>query len=182
VRLVKSGDNVIIGTYDGMAIRFMEDDVRPMGRTAHGVRAIKLREGDHVIGMTTARDDAELLVVTEGGYGKRTTLDAYKIQSRGGIGIRTYKITENTGNVVGISTVTDTEDIMMITSEGIIIRLPASGVSSIGRNTQGVRLIRMEEGTHVVSIALAEHEEEEETTEAEKAEETTEETAYSAEE
>ncbi len=165
VRLVKEGDNVIVGTHDGMAIRFMEEDVRPMGRTAHGVRAIKLREGDSVIGMTTAREDAELLVVTEGGYGKRTTLDAYKIQARGGIGIRTYKITENTGSVVGISTVTDSEDIMMITSEGIIIRMPASTVSSIGRNTQGVRLIRMEEGVNVVSIALTEHEEEEETEE-----------------
>ncbi len=176
VRLVKEGDNVIIGTHDGMAIRFMEDDVRPMGRNAHGVRAIKLRSGDNVIGMTTARDDAELLVVTEGGYGKRTTLDAYKIQSRGGIGIRTYKITENTGSVVGISTVTDTEDIMMITSEGIIIRLPAQSVSSIGRNTQGVRLIRMEDGVSVVSIALAEHEEEEETVE-----ENTEETAETVE-
>ncbi len=159
VRLVRQGDNILIGTKDGMSIRFMEDDVRPMGRTAHGVRAIRLRAGDRVVGMTTAREDAELLVVTEGGYGKRTTLDAYKIQARGGIGIRTYKLTENTGNMIGISTVTDEEDIMMITSEGIIIRLPASGVSSIGRNTQGVRLIRMEEGVQVVSIALAEHEE-----------------------
>ncbi len=160
VRLVRQGDNILIGTKDGMSIRFMEEDVRPMGRTAHGVRAIRLRAGDRVVGMTTAREDAELLVVTEGGYGKRTTLDAYKVQSRGGIGIRTYKLTENTGSMIGISTVTDEEDIMMITSEGIIIRLPAAGVSSIGRNTQGVRLIRMEEGVQVVSIALAEHEEE----------------------
>ena len=176
VHLVKEGDNVIVGTYNGMAIRFMEEDVRPMGRTAHGVRAIKLREGDSVIGMTCAREDAELLVVTEGGYGKRTTLDAYKIQSRGGIGIRTYKITETTGNIVGISTVTDNEDIMMITSEGIIIRMPASAISSIGRNTQGVRLIRMEEGINVVSIALTEHEEETEEAEGEEtAEEKTEE-------
>ncbi|MBQ7036841.1 MAG: DNA gyrase subunit A [Clostridia bacterium] len=174
VRLVKEGDNVIVGTYNGMAIRFMEEDVRPMGRTAHGVRAIKLREGDSVIGMTTAREDAELLVVTEGGYGKRTTLDAYKIQSRGGIGIRTYKITENTGNIVGISTVTDGEDIMMITSEGVIIRMAAATISSIGRNTQGVRLIRMEEGVNVVSIALTEHEEEAEEDET-ATEETTEE-------
>ncbi len=174
VRLVKEGDNVIVGTYNGMAIRFMEEDVRPMGRTAHGVRAIKLREGDSVIGMTTAREDAELLVVTEGGYGKRTTLDAYKIQSRGGIGIRTYKITENTGNIVGISTVTDGEDIMMITSEGVIIRMAAATISSIGRNTQGVRLIRMEESVNVVSIALTEHEEEAEEDET-ATEETTEE-------
>ncbi len=162
VRLVSPEDNVLIGTHDGMAIRFMEGDVRPMGRTAHGVRAIKLREGDYVIGMTCAREESELLVVTEGGYGKRTTLDAYKIQSRGGIGIRTYKITEATGSVVGISTVTDGEDIMMITSEGVIIRQAASGVSSIGRNTQGVRLIRMEYDVRVVSIALTEHEEDEE--------------------
>ncbi len=175
VRLVKQGDNVLIGTQNGMAIRFMEEDVRPMGRSAHGVRAIRLRTGDKVVGMTTARDDAELLVVTEGGYGKRTTLEAYKTQSRGGIGIRTYKITENTGNVVSLSTVTDNEDIMMITSEGIIIRLPASGISSIGRNTQGVRLIRMEEGVQVVSIALAEHEEETEEEPAESTEAATEE-------
>ncbi len=169
VRMVRPGDNVIIGTHDGMAIRFLEEDVRPMGRAAHGVRAIKLRSGDMVAGMTTARDDAELLVVTEGGYGKRTTLDAYKTQTRGGIGIRTYKITETTGKLVGISTVTDSEDIMIITSEGIIIRLPAGGVSSIGRNTQGVRLIRMEEGVQVVSIALAEHEEAENEETAEEA-------------
>ncbi len=162
VHLVRPEDNVLVGTHDGMAIRFMESDVRPMGRTAHGVRAIKLRAGDYVIGMTCARAEAELLVVTEGGYGKRTTLDAYKIQSRGGIGIRTYKITPQTGSVVGISTVTDSEDIMMITSEGIIIRQAASGISSIGRNTQGVRLIRMEEDVRVVSIALTEHEDEEE--------------------
>ncbi|MBE7024598.1 MAG: DNA gyrase subunit A [Ruminococcaceae bacterium] len=162
VHLIHPGDNILIGTHNGMAIRFKEADVRPMGRNAHGVRAIKLREDDRVIGMTTARDDAELLVVTEKGFGKRTTLDAYKIQNRGGLGIRTYKLTEQTGNVVSISTVTNEEDVMMITSEGIIIRLPAASVSSIGRNTRGVRLIRMEEGTEVVSVALTEHEEAEE--------------------
>ena len=159
VHLIRPGDNILIGTHEGMAIRFKEEDVRPMGRNAHGVRAIKLREGDRVIGMTTARDDAELLVVTEKGFGKRTTLDAYKIQNRGGLGIRTYKLTEQTGNVVSISTVTNEEDVMMITSEGIIIRLPAASVSSIGRNTRGVRLIRMEDGVSVVSVALTEHEE-----------------------
>ncbi len=162
VALVHGNDNIIIGTHDGMAIRFRETDVRPMGRTAHGVRAVRLRAGDYVIGMTTAPDDAELLAVTEKGYGKRTTLDAYKIQTRGGIGIRNYKITENTGNVIGILTVTDADDLMLITSEGIIIRLPATGISSIGRNTQGVRLMRLDEGVRVVSLASCEHEDPEE--------------------
>ncbi|MDD6308188.1 MAG: DNA gyrase subunit A [Clostridia bacterium] len=165
VAIVRGDDNVVIGTHDGMAIRFRESDVRPMGRNAHGVRAIRLRKGDYVIGMTTVPDDAELLTVTENGCGKRTTLDAYKTQTRGGIGIRNYKITENTGNVVGIMTVTDNDDIMLITSEGIIIRLPAAGISSIGRNTQGVRLMRLDEGVQVVSIASTEHEDEEETEE-----------------
>lgn len=161
VKLVDGTDNIIISTHNGMAIRFNEQDVRPMGRTAHGVRAIKLRGDDYVIGMSTAREDSELLVVTEKGYGKKTKLEEYKIQSRGGVGIRTYKISEQTGKVIGIRTVTDNDDIMLITSEGIIIRMQTKDISTFGRSTKGVRLMRLNEGVEVVSMARTEHEEEE---------------------
>ena len=162
VKLVTGDDNVILSTHDGMAIRFNEQDVRPMGRTAHGVRGIKLREGDYVIGMSVGEENSELLVVTEGGFGKKTPLSEYKIQSRGGIGVRTYKITEQTGKIAGIRTVTDNDDIMLITNEGVIIRMSTEDISSIGRSTKGVRLMRLDEGVKVVSMARTEHEEPEE--------------------
>lgn len=160
-RLVSEGDTVILSTYNGMAIRFSESDVRAMGRTARGVRGIRLRGGDYVIGMTVTKGEGELLVVTENGYGKKTAVSEYKIQSRGGIGIRTYKIREQTGNVIGIGTVTDKDDIMLITSEGVVIRTNAEGISSMGRSTMGVRLMRLDEGVKVVSIARTEREDEE---------------------
>ncbi len=162
VKLVTPGDHVLLSTYRGMAIRFCEEDARPMGRTAHGVRGIRLREDDYVIGMSTVREDSELLVVTENGYGKKTHVSQYKVQSRGGIGVRTYKISEQTGKVVGIRTVTDDDDIMLITSEGIIIRMATSGISSLGRSTKGVRLMRLGDGVKVVSIARTTQEDEDE--------------------
>jgi len=112
--------------------------------------------------MSTGRDDSELLVVTENGYGKKTKLSEYKIQTRGGVGMRTYKISEQTGKIVGIRTVTDKDDIMLITSEGIIIRMATEGISTFGRSTKGVRLMRLDEGVQVVSIARTEHEDEDE--------------------
>jgi len=164
-KLVKDEDTVILSTHEGMAIRFKNEDARPMGRTAHGVRGIKLREGDYVTGMASDADGEELLVVTENGYGKKTDLSEYKVQSRGGIGIRTYKISEQTGKVVGIKTVTEKDDLMLITSEGVIIRMDTTGISTIGRSTKGVRLMKLSEGVTVMSIALTEHEEEVEETE-----------------
>ncbi len=160
VKLVREDDTVILSTYKGMAIRFKESDVRAMGRTAHGVRGIRLRTDDYVIGMTVTKEEGELLVVAENGFGKKTEISEYKIQSRGGLGVRNYRISEQTGNIVGVGIVTDKDDIMIITSEGIIIRMSTEGISSIGRSTKGVRLMRLGENVKVVSIAATEHEEE----------------------
>ena len=165
VRIVGKNDTVILSTYKGMAIRFNEDDARAMGRTAHGVRGIRLREDDYVIGMEIAKEGAELLIVTEGGFGKKTDLSEYKIQTRGGVGIKTYKITEQTGNIVGIKTVGENIDLMVITSEGVIIRMNTADISTIGRSTKGVRLVKLGDGVKVASIALTEHEEEKEESE-----------------
>ncbi len=163
--VVSGDDNIIISTYLGMAIRFKDSDVRPMGRTAHGVRSINLKEGDKVIGMCVCDDDSELLVVTEGGFGKKTVLSEYKIQNRGGKGMRTYKISEQTGNIAGVLTVNNEEDIMLITSEGVIIRMAVADISSIGRSTKGVKVMRLSDGVQVVSVAATEHEEPVEETE-----------------
>ena len=161
VELTNGQNEVIVGTYNGMAIRFNEKDVRSMGRVTRGVKAITLREGDYIIGMCLATEDTQLLAVTENGYGKRTELSEYRVQNRGGVGIKTYKCSDVTGNVIGIRSVKDGEDIIMITSEGIIIRIPANGISTIGRSTKGVRLMRLNDGVKVVSMGVTEHEEEE---------------------
>ena len=164
VELTNGENEVVIGTNTGMAIRFNEKDVRSMGRVTRGVKAITLRGDDYIIGMCIANEDTQLLAVTENGYGKRTELSEYRVQNRGGVGIKTYKCSDITGNVVGIRSVKDDEDIMIITSEGIIIRIAAKDVSSIGRSTKGVRLMRLSEGVKVVSIGITEHEEPEEET------------------
>lgn len=176
VELTNGENEVIIGTNSGMAIRFNEKDVRSMGRVTRGVKAITLRGEDYIIGMCLASEDTQLLAVTENGYGKRTELSEYRVQSRGGVGIKTYKCSDITGNVVGIRSVKDDEDIMIITSEGIIIRIAASDVSSIGRSTKGVRLMRLSEGVKVVSIGITEHEEPEEEAEETPSENSSEET------
>ena len=165
VELTNGENDIVIGTHSGMAIRFNEKDVRSMGRVTRGVKAITLRNGDYIVGMCLASEDTQLLAVSELGYGKRTDLSEYRVQSRGGVGIKTYKCSDVTGNVVSITTVKDDEDIMMITSEGVIIRIPASGISTIGRSTKGVRLMRLKDGVKVVSIGITEHEEPEEETE-----------------
>ncbi len=167
VEMTDGENEVVIGTHNGMAIRFNEKDVRGMGRVTRGVKAINLGSDDYVIGMCVVSEDAELLAVTEKGYGKRTDISEYRVQSRGGKGIKTYKCSDITGKVVGIKTVHDNEDIIMITSEGIIIRISASDVSSIGRSTKGVRLMRLSDDVEVKSVAITEHEEEEETEEGE---------------
>ena len=166
VELTNGENDVIVGTHSGMAIRFNEKDVRSMGRVTRGVKSINLRGKDYVVGMCLAIEGTELLTVTENGYGKRTDISEYRVQSRAGVGIKNYKCSEVTGNVIGLRTVSDDEDILLITSEGIIIRIAASGISSIGRSTKGVRLMRLNEGVSVVSMGVTEHEEpEEETTE-----------------
>ncbi len=162
VELTNGENDVIVGTYSGMSIRFNEKDVRSMGRVTRGVKAINLRDGDFVVGMCLAIDGTELLTVTENGYGKRTDIDEYRVQSRAGVGVKNYKCSDVTGNVIGLRTVSDEEDILLITSEGIIIRIAANTISSIGRSTKGVRLMRLKEGVKVVSIGVTEHEEPEE--------------------
>ena len=162
---VTNGENdIILGTHLGNAIRFNEKDVRPMGRTAHGVRGIRLKDGDFVVGACLVNDDSKLLVISENGMGKRTELSEYKVQSRGGKGIRTYKISQKSGNVCGINTVTDNDDIMLITSEGVIIRTGVEDISTLGRDTSGVKIMKLKDDVKVVSFAVVEKEEDEEET------------------
>jgi DNA gyrase subunit A len=136
-----------------MSIRFREMDVRPMGRTAKGVIGIRLGENDEVISMLRYNEDTTLLVVAENGFGKRTEPDEYKIQNRGGKGVLTYKVTEKTGILVGAKLVDDEDDIMLINSNGIIIRMHVNEISILSRVTQGVTLMRTSEDNKVVSIA-----------------------------
>ena len=164
---------MIIGTHGGNAIRFDENDVRPMGRVAHGVRGIKLEEGDYVVGIGVCREDGEVLVVSEYGFGKRTSLSEYKVQTRGGKGVTSYKISEKTGNVAGIHIVDDSNDIMLITSEGVIIRMAAADINTFGRVTKGVTMMRLNDGVKIVGVALTEHAEPEEESTEEKAVDTT---------
>ena len=161
VRLTDGQDNVVLVTEDGMSITFSEQDVRPMGRTAQGVIGIKLGDGDKVIGMESIIDgaNATLLAITEHGFGKRTELDEYRVQNRGGRGVITYKVTQKTGKLVGIRVTDDSNDIMMITDTGTIIRISVKDVSVLGRSTQGVTLMRTNDGGKVVSIELVEPEE-----------------------
>ncbi len=166
VALTDGTKTIVIGTHGGLAIRFNEKDVRPMGRVSHGVRGIKLKGDDYVVGMCVCEDDADLLVVSELGFGKRTPISEYKVQSRGGFGVMTYNISEKTGNIAGIKIVNDEQDIMLITNDGTIIRLAAKDISTFGRVTKGVTLMRFNEGVNVVSVALTDHiEQETETTE-----------------
>ncbi len=162
VKITDGSDSLVIGTHNGMAIRFSEEDARVMGRVTHGVKAIKLREGDYVVGAAVASEGKDLLVVTENGYGKKTDFEEYRTQSRGGIGLKNYNISEKTGNVVSVHSVTEDDDIMLITSEGVVIRLATNEIRSIGRSTAGVRLMRLGEDVKVVSVAKCAHEGEEE--------------------
>jgi DNA gyrase subunit A len=162
VKLTDNTQDIILGTHDGYAIRFNETEVRSTGRTTRGVKGITLHDGDYVIGASTLLPNSQLLTVTENGYGKKTPLDEYRIQSRGGKGIFTYRITEKTGKLAGMKTVTDDDDIILITSDGVIIRMHTDEISSYSRQTQGVRVMRLDEGVNVVSIARTEREEDSE--------------------
>ena len=162
VRLTDGTKDIVIGTKDGMMIRFPETDVRSMGRTATGVKGITLRNNDEVIGMELVNENEEILIVTYNGYGKRTHEKEYRIQSRGGKGIKTCNITDKTGTLVAIKSVTGEEDLMVITASGVIIRMAVSDISQTGRNTQGVKLIRLGENDNefVSTVAVVEREEE----------------------
>jgi DNA gyrase subunit A len=161
VQLSDGKEQIFLGTRNGMAIRFEETDVRSMGRTAYGVRGISLRDDDEVVAMEVVREGGTLLTVAQNGYGKRTELEEYRLQSRGGIGIINIQTSDRNGKVVGIAYVHDDDQLMLISQQGMILRMRAGDVRAIGRATQGVRLIEMEEGDAVVSLAkLAEKEEE----------------------
>ncbi|KKI51196.1 DNA gyrase subunit A [Christensenella hongkongensis] len=144
---------IIVGTRDGMSIIFSEEDVRPMGRVATGVRAIKLRAGDSVVDACISEKDKQILVITEKGYGKRTLASEYRLQSRGGIGLKSMNITDKTGKLCGLKVVDGTEDIMLINDAGVVIRMSVEEISLIGRSTQGVRLMRVDDDTKVVCVA-----------------------------
>ena len=160
VRETDGARKILIATHDGMAVCFDENDVRPMGRDAVGVRGIRLREGDYVVGAARARAGRQVLSITEKGYGKRTPVEEYRITNRGGLGIKNYMVTEKTGGVVGIKVVDGSEDLLLATQGGILIRTPVESIRSAGRATQGVIVMRFkEEGDQVISMALTDHEE-----------------------
>ena len=162
----RGSDRVLIATHDGQAVCFDETDVRPMGRTAVGVRGIRLRDGDYVIGAARADAGKTVLSITEKGYGKRTPIEEYRITNRGGLGIRNYMVTDKTGCVVGMKLVDGTEDLLLVTAAGILIRTPVESIRIAGRATQGVIVMRFkEEGDRVISLALADPEEKTETEE-----------------
>lgn len=162
VRLTDGTKAIMLVTNNGIAIRFKEEDVRPIGRDTQGVIGIRLDKDDKVISMVPCEDSTTLLAVTENGFGKRTELDEYKVQTRGGKGILTYRITEKTGQIVGAKMVNEEDEIMLISSDGTIIRMHVSEISILGRTTQGVTLMRMADGTKVVGVALIQPEPEEE--------------------
>ena len=160
VRETDGSQRILIATHDGMACVFDETDVRAMGRTAVGVRGIRLREGDYVVGAARAQAGKQVLSITENGFGKKTPVEEYRITNRGGLGIKNYMVTEKTGGVVGVKVVDGSEDLLLVTRAGILIRTPVADIRSTGRSTQGVIVMRFkEEGDRVISMALAEHEE-----------------------
>ena len=171
VRETDGTKNILIATHDGMAVCFDENDVRPMGRDAVGVRGIRLREGDYVVSAARATAGRTVLTITEKGYGKRTPVEDYRITNRGGIGIKNYAVTEKTGKIVGIKVVDGSEDLLLVTQAGILIRTHVDAIREAGRATQGVIVMRFkEEGDKVISLALAEREETAEVAQPETAE------------
>ena len=153
VMTTEGEDEILAATRNGMGIRFSEKDVRPMGRTATGVKAISLREGDYLVSAVKMSPTAKVLNVTEKGFGKRTVPDEFKVQYRGGMGVKIHQLTEKTGLLTGVLMLEENEEIMLITSEGVIIRLRGADISTIGRVSQGVKLMNLDEGVSVVGIA-----------------------------
>ena len=163
VELTDGNSEIILATRRGLAIRFDEQDVRPMGRTAHGVRGIQLGFDDEVVAMDSVTgENEEVLTATEEGLGKRTAVSEYRKQTRGGKGVINIKVTEKTGAVVGMKVINPEQEILLITAAGIIIRIDGEGISQFGRNAQGVKLMTLSEGDKVVSLAAVQHEDEEE--------------------
>jgi DNA gyrase subunit A len=166
VKQTTGDDEVIIAGANGKAVRFNENDVRPMGRNAAGVRGFNV-DGSEVIGMTTDKEGEYILAVTQGGYGKKSPLEDYRLTNRGAKGVKTINITEKNGPLVSMRAVTGKEELLIVTDEGIVIRISLKNVGTYGRNTQGVKLIQLGEGHSVSSVAVIPVEEVEETTEKE---------------
>ena len=162
VRMTDGSNQLIIATKNGQALRLEENRIRSQGRAAHGVKAITLRNGDEVVSMARVRDGASVLTVSEQGYGKRTPLEEYRIQARGGKGIRNYPVRETGNPVCGIKVVDEDDDIILISTEGIIIRVPASQIRMCGRVSKGVKIMKVSDGNAVVAFTRVEHEASEE--------------------
>ena len=158
-------ENILIATYKGMAVCFNENDVRPMGRQAVGVRGIRLREGDYVVGADSTAAGEACLTITERGYGKRTKVEEYSVHNRGGLGIKNYSVTGKTGNIAAVRMVNAEDDILVISDDGTMIRMSCSGISMLSRSTQGVRVMRLLEGSRVIDVEKTDREAEEETAE-----------------
>ena len=162
ISVIQTGgdENILIATHDGMSVCFNEQDARPMGRTAVGVRGIKLRGDDYVIGAGSTSAGSALLTITEKGYGKRTPVEEYSVHGRGGLGIKNYNVTDKTGKIADVLVVNDEDDILVITDDGTIIRMSAANISLLSRATQGVRIMRIMEGSRVICIEKTDREEE----------------------
>jgi DNA gyrase subunit A len=160
VRRTDGSQNVLLCSRDGMSICFQESDIRCMGRDAVGVRGMKLREGDCLVGMEIVSDGESLLTVTENGYGKRTALEEYTVQNRGGMGLKNYNLTDKTGLVASVAMVSPGDDVMMISDDGVVIRTAAEGINLYGRVTQGVRVMNMGEGVKLIAAVKMVREEE----------------------
>jgi DNA gyrase subunit A len=167
VKITSGTDEIVLATRDGMAIRFLEADARPMGRATEGVRGIDLSGDDIVVGMVVIREGSTLLVVSDRGMGKRTVVDAYRLQKRGGKGVINLKTSKRTGKVVSIKAVTEDEQLMLITRKGVVNRQTVDEISVIGRATQGVKLVNLDDGDTVVDVARVIADDEEEELEAE---------------
>jgi DNA gyrase subunit A len=154
VKRTDGKQKLLLATRDGMSVRFEESDVRDTGRASSGVIGIRMREGDSLVGMEVAEDGATILTVCEKGFGKRTPATEYRVQARGGLGVINIQATDRNGGVVAIRAVKDSDEIMLVNSDGIIIRVPASEISVIGRNTQGVRIMKVKEGAKVVAMEV----------------------------
>jgi DNA gyrase subunit A len=155
VQITSGEDNILLATYHGMSIRFPETDVRPMGRTARGVIGIRLEDNDYVVGMSLAEDERTVLCITENGFGKRTQVGEYRLQHRGGSGIINIKTSERNGNVVGMVTVDDSDEIVLVATDGVVIRTSVKDLRTIGRNTQGVKVMTPQPGAVVSALAKA---------------------------
>ena len=162
ISVIQTGgdENILIATHDGMSVCFNEQDARPMGRTAVGVRGIKLRGDDYVIGAGSTSAGSALLTITEKGYGKRTPVEEYSVHGRGGLGIKNYNVTNKTGKIADVKVVNDEDDILVITDDGTIIRMSAANISMLSRATQGVRIMRIMDGSRVICIEKTDREEE----------------------